>query len=263
MCWLVCASTLASGATLHTDDFQVNLAEWTSGGAAVSLETTGGPAGTNDGFMHLLPVFGNLATYNSSSSWIGNFTSIGAAKVTADLMAAVGSVPLSMRVVLFGPGTSPGTSPRWTSTVAAEVPADGVWRNYSFSLSESDLTQVLGADTYQNMMGNVLRVMLRHDSGPPDSGGEPVAGDLGIDNVSLSTDTLPGDFNNDGIIDGADFLIWQRGQSPRQLSAEDLMDWQANYGRPIGGDLFLPVPEPAVSPLLVLLVFLLRRAGQR
>ena len=33
---------------------------------------------------------------------------------------------------------------------------------------------------------------------------------------------LAGDFNNDGVVDGADFLAWQRGESPEPLSAADL-----------------------------------------
>ena len=259
MCWLICAAVTLRGATLHTDDFQTDLAGWTSGGASVTLETTGGPDGVDDGFLHLLPVFGNFATHNSSSAWTGDFTSIGAAKVTADMMAAVGSAPLSMRLVLFGPGISPSSSPRWTSTVAVDVPADGVWRNYSFSLSENDLTRVVGVDSYQNLMSGVLRVMLRHQSGPPSSGGEPVNGDLGIDNITLSADSLAGDFNDDGIVDGADFLIWQRGDSPDSLSSGDLMAWQSNYGQPLGNDLFTAVPEPTSIVLLVLLMLLQSR----
>ncbi len=252
---------MVSGAMLHTDDFQTDLSGWTSGGASVSRQTTGGPGGGGDGFLHLLPIFGNFATFNSSPPWIGDFSTIGAAEVTADMMAAVGSSPLSMRIVLFGPGVSPSTSTRWTSTLAVEVPADGVWRNYTFSLGESDLTRVLGVDTYQNLMSGVLRVMLRHDSGTPDSGGEPVAGDLGIDNIKLSAPvTLAGDLNGDGTVDGADFLIWQRGDSPSSLSSEDLLDWQTNYGLPTGGDLFLAVPEPAVNLLMALPVLFWRRA---
>lgn len=42
--------------------------------------------------------------------------------------------------------------------------------------------------------------------------------------------STPGDFNSDHVVNGADFLIWQRGLSPSPLSANDLMDWQANYG---------------------------------
>ena len=50
--------------------------------------------------------------------------------------------------------------------------------------------------------------------------------------VVLFADTagLPGDFDFDSDVDGNDFLAWQRGESPRPLSASELNDWQANYG---------------------------------
>ncbi len=40
----------------------------------------------------------------------------------------------------------------------------------------------------------------------------------------------PGDFDNDGDVDGRDFLLWQRGGSPMPLSSSDLTNWQQHYG---------------------------------
>lgn len=61
---------------------------------------------------------------------------------------------------------------------------------------------------------------------------------LEIDYAILA-DTLPGDFDGDGDVDGRDFLVWQRGGSPVPLSTDDLNAWQTNYG--IGE----PSPPPA------------------
>jgi len=64
----------------------------------------------------------------------------------------------------------------------------------------------------------------------------------------------PGDFTLDHRVDGSDFLAWQRGESPDPLSADDLVDWQTNYGF----DLNAPpaavsgVPEPTSLTLFVL-----------
>jgi len=41
---------------------------------------------------------------------------------------------------------------------------------------------------------------------------------------------LASDFDEDGDVDGFDFLTWQRGGSPTPLSSGDLSDWQTNYG---------------------------------
>ena len=58
---------------------------------------------------------------------------------------------------------------------------------------------------------------------------------------------LPGDFDNNNVVDGADFLLWQRDPN-----IGDLADWEANYGAPGAVSAFAQVPEPA-SLLLMLL----------
>jgi len=57
---------------------------------------------------------------------------------------------------------------------------------------------------------------------------------------------LPGDFDDDGDVDGADFLLWQQGGSPAGLSQADLNDWKSNYGAPSSSPLThsASVPEP-------------------
>lgn len=64
---------------------------------------------------------------------------------------------------------------------------------------------------------------------------------------------LPGDFDNDGDVDGADFLQWQRGESNSPLSASDLQAWQANYGSRLGqlGAAAEVVPEPSAHMFTV------------
>lgn len=59
-------------------------------------------------------------------------------------------------------------------------------------------------------------------------------------------DDLPGDFNMDGRVDGADFLAWQRNPALGSLS-----DWEANYGLPTTSNT-TSVPEPSAALLLLL-----------
>jgi hypothetical protein len=68
----------------------------------------------------------------------------------------------------------------------------------------------------------------------------------------------PGDFDADGDVDGEDFLVWQRGESPRPFDPDDLADWESNYGRQ-GASLAAgtAVPEPASLLLLICVVTLL------
>ena len=70
--------------------------------------------------------------------------------------------------------------------------------------------------------------------------------------LTLSVAAVLGDFDADGDVDGRDFLAWQRGDSPDPLSADDLADWQANFGM---GSLVasnVAVPEPSTWVLLLL-----------
>lgn len=59
--------------------------------------------------------------------------------------------------------------------------------------------------------------------------------------------TLLGDFDEDGDVDGRDFLEWQRGNSPTPHSADDLANWQLGFAanQPLGGTSVVPEPTAA------------------
>jgi len=56
---------------------------------------------------------------------------------------------------------------------------------------------------------------------------------------------LAGDFDDDGDVDGQDFLEWQRGNSPVPFIAGDLSDWDSNYAIVSSLAAASLVPEPA------------------
>lgn len=64
----------------------------------------------------------------------------------------------------------------------------------------------------------------------------------------LPTASSPGDFDNDGDVDGRDFLVWQRGGSPNPLSSGDLALWQSNYAAPLAAEV-ASVPNQTHSSL--------------
>jgi hypothetical protein len=71
-----------------------------------------------------------------------------------------------------------------------------------------------------------------------------------------------GDFDNDGDVDGRDFLAWQMGASPQPLSSGDLAAWQARYGAiPIVAT-SADVPEPGSSLLLLAALSSCRLGGR-
>lgn len=92
-----------------------------------------------------------------------------------------------------------------------------------------------------------------------------------ISSVLNSRFTVPapqpssGDFNNDDIVDGADFLRWQRGQSPSRLSASDLSAWESQFATAAAYSLAAATqtPEPGSMTLAVLACMGLWRVRRR
>ena len=77
----------------------------------------------------------------------------------------------------------------------------------------------------------------------------------------MGPDTLPGDFNRNGVVDAADYVLWRNG-GPLQNDATpgvqpaDYDVWKANFGKPpgsgTGASANVAVPEPATLALLML-----------
>jgi hypothetical protein len=74
----------------------------------------------------------------------------------------------------------------------------------------------------------------------------------GVQLSVIAATQQPGDFNNDGIVDGRDLLLWQRGGSPNPGSASDLTQWKTNYGNSGLTAAATAVPEPSSLVLIVL-----------
>lgn len=81
------------------------------------------------------------------------------------------------------------------------------------------------------------------------------AGEIGLDaNNVLTVDNVKfvgpfavpfgGDFDGDDDVNGEDFLLWQRGESPNGGSAADLAVWKANFGQTAPNPGVSAVPEP-------------------
>jgi hypothetical protein len=55
---------------------------------------------------------------------------------------------------------------------------------------------------------------------------------------------LPGDFNQNGLVDAADYVLWRKGLGTTFIP-EHYNDWRANFGRTTAGSGISSVPEPA------------------
>jgi T5SS/PEP-CTERM-associated repeat protein/autotransporter-associated beta strand protein len=88
----------------------------------------------------------------------------------------------------------------------------------------------------------------------------------GLLEVTSFNPGILGNFDEDGDVDGHDFLSWQRGESPEPLSAGDLADWRAHFGTASSVATSVAVPEPCTVSLLVLVAaagFVSRRTVSR
>ena len=93
-----------------------------------------------------------------------------------------------------------------------------------------------------------------------DSTGSSVQNDVFFNYLGYSLAPRNGDFNLDGSVDGRDFLMWQRGESPDPFSHSDLADWQANYAAlSIANTTAVPEPATYVLALASLCVAVRRR----
>ena len=86
-----------------------------------------------------------------------------------------------------------------------------------------------------------------------------------IDNVRFGQNgaMLPGDFDDNGVVNGNDFLVWQRGGTEPPLDPSALAEWQNAYGAASTPTL-AAIPEPSAGVLLVsgLLGLLARRRNR-
>jgi hypothetical protein len=79
---------------------------------------------------------------------------------------------------------------------------------------------------------------------------------------------VPGDYNNNGKVDGADYVLWRNGgplqnevDTPGTVNAADYTEWRSRFGNPPGSA--AAVPEPASLGLLLVCVGILAGTHRR
>jgi hypothetical protein len=59
-------------------------------------------------------------------------------------------------------------------------------------------------------------------------------------------DSLPGDFNDDGTVDGADYVVWRK--NPGGIyTQDDFNTWRAHFGHTLGSGSTFPPPPSALD----------------
>ena len=206
-------------------------------------------------------------SYNVTATGYGsNWTYIGGQGIEG-----AGNTHVRLDVTLEGPPAADGH----LGPIITLVDADGTRNNYAWYgqlLGNHILTLPVASPTWVEAPGTTSGLDLNaidHMHLQLDPGGFGTAGQYTVRWNDLSLITIagtPGDFNSDSRVDGADFLVWQRGGSPSPLSAEDLNTWKTGFGAGASSPTVSAVPEPSSVALLILAsvgVFRRRRIAGR
>ena len=157
---------------------------WQEGAPSPNPPVNVATGGNPDGYLENLASGGGgsgskLAMFNQAQ-WAGDYLAAGVSAIQMDLQNFSPLLSLDIRIA-FGSGTGGGGS--WfASTTPVTLPA-GAWQSATFGLSESDLTQVTGADSLQDVLANVAELRIISASAGPNFQGDSVNAVLGVDNI--------------------------------------------------------------------------------
>jgi hypothetical protein len=151
-----------------------------------------------------------------------------------------------------GTGTAIGHS--FTPNILRNTQPLNTWQPYSLVATAPAGAQSMKL-TMVHVQGNPVWF-----GDPPDPNGPVDGGAIFFDDVSLSVfvpTTPEGDFNNDGFVDGADYVMLQKNPGAFSYST-----WIENFGVGGGGN-GSAVPEPAFAAMIASLASLAMAARAR
>ena len=174
----------------QTDTFQSGVTlGWTAGGGPLSqfppvppaVVLTGGPAGAGDAYLRITAQGGDgpgsrLTAFNIFGQWAGNYLASGIGAISLNLNN-FGQTQLSIRLEFENPFS--GGDFAVTNTAVVLPPGSG-WTTAVFPVAANQLTALSGTAAGTLANTSILRIL--HASGP--TAAEPVAGVLGVDNIT-------------------------------------------------------------------------------
>jgi hypothetical protein len=181
---------------LQTDSFQNGtLSGWFAGGLGTgqvppvppTIVPTGGPGGAGDQYMRITAYGGQgpgsrLVAINGAQ-WAGDYTGI--PLIGMDLIN-LGPSDLQIRLLFEDPSGGPPVD-QAISTVPFLLVSGSGWQHALFPIAPGDLTALSGSPALALSQATLLRIV--HASTP--AGADPIAGTLGVDNISSTVTAVP------------------------------------------------------------------------
>jgi hypothetical protein len=174
----------------EVDTFSAGIENWFAGGGPFgafppvppAVVASGGPGGAGDSFLMLTAdgsaVAGGRLVGMNATQWAGDYAGAGIGAIAMDLRN-FGGVDLTVRLYFEDPIPGPPLNEAVT-TAGVLLPAGGDWVHALFPIGAGDLT-VLQGDA-ATLLANTTVLRIFHGDAP-DFPPEPVAGQLGIDNI--------------------------------------------------------------------------------
>jgi hypothetical protein len=162
-----------------------NTSSW-GGGVSIANPGTGGVGGASDGFLLISNAAeGNLGVFSSGAEYVGDWVAAGVQSVRLSLNDVNADDPLEIHFSI-------GTMFNLWQYNEGFVPPHQAWAQFVVDLTDaSKFTQIRGAGTFLGALQAADRVHLRHDLAPFGPTPDTVQGDLGIDNLELSSENVP------------------------------------------------------------------------
>jgi len=173
------------------DMFTANTQNWFAGGLGNGQVppippqqiSTGGPAGTGDGFLEItastLDDAGSRVVAINGAQWAGNYLTAGVNAIDMDLRN-LGNTDLTVRLLLENPMMGPPADTGVT-TSGAFLPAGGDWMHFVFPVSAGALTPLEAGDNMTTLLSNVTLLRIINSTAPDEA--DQALGQLGVDNI--------------------------------------------------------------------------------
>lgn len=176
----------ANAATLgFIDDFSGPGTNGWGGGVTVSNPDTGGVDGVADGFLRLSrPGPSNLGTHSGGNpNYQGDWIAAGITGVTFYLNDVGADEAFQIHLLLSDAQGGAGTT--YQHDTGFDPPNDE-WQQYDVDLSDpGQWTRIRGSASFESVLQDVQVLHFRHDLAPYVELPNTIAGDVGIDNISL------------------------------------------------------------------------------
>jgi hypothetical protein len=214
----------------------------------------------------------NLLVINESTNWTGDWIAAGVTRIAFDVQGpGSNSFPLAIRLGIVASGSPFGGGSGDTYiTDAIDVPSDGQWHRVTFDVLPSNFI-ALGDDDIEDALTEVAHFRILHNPLTSFTGASPPGGaEFFLDNIQALSSVEPepptGDYNQNGVVDAADYVIWRStlgdsvanegdgadGDRSGEVDSGDYNYWRERFGnvdtQPARA---AAVPEPTAVALIL------------